>query len=66
MARLWLGVFVARTIEAEPRAEISGLVAGAGFRSQEIGALLRRRAEEWALGKGCAAIGARSGTDTHA
>src|SRR6185437_4199003 len=24
MARLWLGVFVARTIEAEPRAEISG------------------------------------------
>jgi GNAT superfamily N-acetyltransferase len=56
----WLGVYVCRMVEADPRAEISGLVVDEKFRSQGIGPLLLVRAEEWAREKGCRAIGLRS------
>jgi GNAT superfamily N-acetyltransferase len=56
----WLGVYVCRMVEADARAEISGLVVDEKFRSQGIGPLLLARAEEWAREKGCRAIGLRS------
>jgi GNAT superfamily N-acetyltransferase len=56
----WLGVYVCRTVEADPRAEISGLVVDERFRSQQIGLHLLGRAERWAREKGCRAIGLRS------
>ena len=56
----WLGVYVCRMVEADARAEISGLVVDERFRSQGIGPLLLVRAEEWAREKGCHAIGLRS------
>ena len=56
----WLGVYVCRTVEADARAEISGLVVAEKFRSQGIGPLLLARAERWAREKGCRAIGLRS------
>jgi GNAT superfamily N-acetyltransferase len=56
----WLGAYVCRRVEADARAEISGLVVAAGYRSQGIGPLLLARAEEWAREKGCRAIGLRS------
>jgi GNAT superfamily N-acetyltransferase len=56
----WLGVYVCRTVEADARAEISGLVVDEKFRSQGIGPLLLARAEQWAREKRCRAIGLRS------
>jgi GNAT superfamily N-acetyltransferase len=56
----WLGIYVCRMVEAEPRAEISGLVVDERFRSQRIGRHLLERAERWAREKGCGAIGLRS------
>lgn len=56
----WADVFVMRTIGAEPRAEIAGLVVEESCRSQGIGRLLMARAEEWARQKGCAAVTLRS------
>jgi ribosomal protein S18 acetylase RimI-like enzyme len=56
----WLGVYVCRMVEADSRAEISGLVVDEKFRSQGIGPLLLVRAEQWAREKGCRAIGLRS------
>ncbi len=56
----WLGIYVCRMVEADARAEISGLVVDEKFRSQGVGPLLLARAEEWAREKGCPAIGLRS------
>ncbi|MGA2846346.1 MAG: GNAT family N-acetyltransferase [Candidatus Acidiferrales bacterium] len=56
----WLAVFVYRVIEADARAEISGLVVDERYRSQRIGMHLLARAERWAREKGCRAIGLRS------
>jgi GNAT superfamily N-acetyltransferase len=56
----WLGVYVCRMVEADARAEISGLIVDEKFRSQGIGPLLLARAERWAREKGCRAIGLRS------
>jgi GNAT superfamily N-acetyltransferase len=56
----WIAVFVYRTVEADARAEVSGLVVDEGFRSQQVGEHLLARAEEWAREKGCRAIGLRS------
>ena len=56
----WIAVFVYRTVEAEARAEISGLVVDERFRSQRIGERLLTRSEEWARERGCSAIGLRS------
>jgi GNAT superfamily N-acetyltransferase len=56
----WLGAYVCRTVEADARAEISGLIVDEKFRSQGMGPLLLGRAEEWAREKGCCTIGLRS------
>lgn len=56
----WIAVFVYRTVEADARAEISGLVVDERFRSQRIGERLLARSEEWARERGCATIGLRS------
>jgi GNAT superfamily N-acetyltransferase len=56
----WIAVFVYRTVEADARAEVSGLVVDERFRSQRVGERLLARAEEWARENGCQAIGLRS------
>ncbi len=56
----WLAVLVYRVVEADARAEISGLVVDEHYRSQRIGMHLLDRAERWAREKGCRAIGLRS------
>lgn len=56
----WLGAYVCHTVEADARAEISGLVVDERYRSQGVGPLLLARAEQWAREKGCRAIGLRS------
>ena len=56
----WLAVFVYRVVEADARAEISGLVVDERYRSQRVGMHLLARAERWAREKGCRAIGVRS------
>jgi GNAT superfamily N-acetyltransferase len=56
----WIAVFVYRTVEAEARAEVSGLVVDERFRSQRVGEHLLARAEAWARENGCHAMGLRS------
>ncbi len=56
----WIAVFVYRTVEAEARAEVSGLVVDERFRSQRVGESLLARAEQWARENGCQSIGLRS------
>src|ERR1700728_2724322 len=56
----WLGVYVCRMVEADPRAEISGLVVDERYRSQRIGWHLLQHAERWAREKRCSMIGLRS------
>jgi GNAT superfamily N-acetyltransferase len=56
----WIAVFVYRTVEADARAEVSGLVVDERFRSQRVGERLLARAEEWARENDCQAIGLRS------
>lgn len=56
----WIAVFVYRTVEADARAEVSGLVVDERFRSQRVGEHLLARAEEWGRENGCQAIGLRS------
>ena len=53
-------MFVYRTVEAEARAEVSGLVVDERFRSQRVGESLLARAEQWARENGCQSIGLRS------
>jgi len=56
----WIAVFVYCTVEADARAEVSGLVVDERFRSQRVGEHLLARAEAWARENGCQAIGLRS------
>jgi GNAT superfamily N-acetyltransferase len=56
----WIAVFVYRTVEADARAEISGLVVDERYRSQRIGERLLAWSEEWARERGCNIIGLRS------
>ncbi len=56
----WIAVFVYRTVEADARAEVSGLVVDESVRSQRVGEHLLARAEQWAREHGCQAIGLRS------
>lgn len=56
----WIGVFLYRCVEADARAEISGLVVAERMRSLRIGQRLLERAEDWAREKGCTASSARS------
>jgi GNAT superfamily N-acetyltransferase len=56
----WIHLSEARSIETEPRAEITGLVVDANFRSGGAGRLLVERGEDWALQRGLTVIGVRS------
>lgn len=56
----WVATFVYRSVEAEARVEVSGLVVDQLVRSQGIGRQLLERAEEWAREKGCRTIGLRT------
>jgi GNAT superfamily N-acetyltransferase len=56
----FIGAFVYRSVEADARIEISGLVVDERYRSQAVGRFLLARAEEWAREKGFGATGLRS------
>src|SRR5215470_13042802 len=56
----WIGAFLYRCVEADPRVEISGLVVDERFRSQAVGHALLERAEAWARERGCGATSLRS------
>lgn len=56
----WIHVFLLRLVEANPEAEIGGLVVDERCRSQGIGQALVHLAEEWARSLGCATIAVRS------
>ncbi len=53
----WIGVFVYRSLSSDPRVEISSLIVDEKQRSRGIGAALVKRAEQWAIEKGCRMIG---------
>lgn len=56
----WIGLCILRMVEANARAEVSGLVVDERARSQGIGRLLLDRGEQWAREKGCRQIGLRT------
>jgi GNAT superfamily N-acetyltransferase len=56
----WIGVFVSRGLEVNPRGEVSGLIVDERFRSQAVGKYLLARAEEWVGERGYDVIGLRS------
>lgn len=56
----WIHLSEARSLDTEPRAEITGLVVDSDFRSGGAGRLLVERGEEWTRQRGLAAIGVRS------
>lgn len=56
----WIHLSEARSIESEPRAEITGLVVDAHLRGAGAGRLLVKRGEDWALQRGLGYIGVRS------
>jgi GNAT superfamily N-acetyltransferase len=56
----WIQLSEVRSLESEPRAEITGLVVDSNFRGGGAGRLLVERGEEWARQRGLAVIGVRS------
>lgn len=56
----WIGAFVYRSVEADARVEISGLVVDERYRSRSVGRALLERAEMWAREKGYSATSLRS------
>jgi len=56
----WIGAFVYRSVEADARVEISGLVVDERHRSRSVGPALLQRAEAWAREKGYSATSLRS------
>jgi GNAT superfamily N-acetyltransferase len=56
----WIGVFVSRGLEVNPRGEVSGLIIDERFRSRAVGKYLLARAEEWVGERGYDVIGLRS------
>ena len=56
----WIHVAVVRHLQAEPRAEIGGLVVGSRARSRGIGRELVAHAEQWALQHGVSSVIVRS------
>jgi GNAT superfamily N-acetyltransferase len=56
----WIHVYVTRTVEADARAEVGGLIVDANCRSLGVGKRLLERAEQWAREAGLRAIGLRS------
>lgn len=65
----WVHVYVTELLEADPQAEVGGLIIDERYRGHGAGRLLMKEAEEWARGKGCGAICLRSNVtrkDAHA
>jgi GNAT superfamily N-acetyltransferase len=56
----WIAVSIYRGLEMNPRGEVTGLVVGEKFRSQQVGKHLLARAEEWTRAQGCSEISLRS------
>jgi PhnO protein len=56
----WIDVNAAHHLQAEPRAEIGGLVVASEARSGGVGRRLVERAEEWAMQRGLKSILVRS------
>jgi GNAT superfamily N-acetyltransferase len=56
----WIAVSIYRGLEMNPRGEVTGLVVGDKFRSQQVGKRLLARAEQWTLDQGCREISLRS------
>jgi GNAT superfamily N-acetyltransferase len=56
----WVHVFLHRLVEADPRAEVGGLVVDEAFRRRGAGRRLMERAERWALEQGCGMVSLRS------
>ena len=56
----WIHLSEARSLEVDPRAEITGLVVDSHFRCAGAGRLLVERGEAWARQRGLAVIGVRS------
>jgi len=56
----WIHLSEVRSLDAEPRAEITGLVVDSNHRSSGAGRLLVERGEDWARRRGLAVIGVRS------
>jgi GNAT superfamily N-acetyltransferase len=53
----WIGVFVYRSLSSDARVEISTLIVDEKQRSKGVGAALVKRAEQWAIEKGCRVVG---------
>lgn len=56
----WIQAMETRSLESEPRAEITGLVVDSRHRGAGAGRLLVQRVEAWARARGFAVIGVRS------
>lgn len=56
----YIEIFSFRTIGSEPRIEIAGLVVDESCRSQGVGRLLMKHAEEWGRSRGFREAGLRS------
>ena len=56
----WVHVYVCYLLEADPYAEIGGLVVDEACHGRGIGRLLLQRVEEWARGQGCRTVCVRS------
>ncbi len=62
----WIDVGITRHLQAEPRAEIGGLVVSSGARNCGIGRELVLRAEDWARERGMDTMIVRSRTTREA
>ncbi len=56
----WIHVFVSQRLEADPFAEIGGLVVDSGARGQGVGSALLQMAEAWSRRQGFGSIRVRS------
>lgn len=56
----WIGLFIFRSVEQDPCAEISGLITDESVRSRGIGKALLEVAAKWARAQGCKAISVHS------
>jgi ribosomal protein S18 acetylase RimI-like enzyme len=56
----WIQLSEERSVVGDPRAEITGLVVDANFRSAGVGRALVERGEAWARSRGLGTIGLRS------
>ncbi|EEG10051.1 GNAT family N-acetyltransferase [Pseudogulbenkiania ferrooxidans] len=61
----WIHAFVLTLLEADPTVEIGGLVIGANWRGQGLGAMLLDAGEQWARQRGIASVSLRSAEHRH-